>query len=369
MLTVLAFLAVFGVLILVHELGHFLMARLFKVKVLEFGFGYPPRLWGFRRGETLYSLNLLPLGGFVKLEGEEDPSKPGSLASKPISARALIIGAGAMMNAILPVLLFAVLFMVPRTTTVGDVQVMEVVPGSPAAQAGIMSGDIITHVGGRRVENTMELSRQIHLRLGSETTITLQRPTMRQPSLLFGAERRATLGQDYTTHQVRVMPRWNPPEGQGPTGIRITTVNLKEVKRSEPFWEAVPKGAVWTWETLIGFKNEITRLIVARSSPEFTGPIGIAQVTGEVAEEGILPLISLTALLSLNLAILNILPLPALDGGRLFFLAIEAVRRKRIPPEREALIHLVGFVLLITLVVAISYFDILRIVRGESLIR
>ena len=371
MVTILAFIAVFTLLIYVHEMGHFLAARFFKIKVLEFGFGYPPRLWGFRRGDTLYSLNLLPLGGFVKLEGEEDPGKSGGLTSKPIPVRAIVLGAGAFMNAVLPVLLFAIVFMIPQKTLAGEVRVTEISPDSPAALAGIRPGDIITHVGGRKVGNTSEAIAQIHLRLGSETTVLLKRPrpTLQQQDLLSGSEGGAFVAQEFTNLRVQVRPRFNPPGGNDFIGIIITNDNLREVKRSYPFWKAVPKGFTQTWDTLLHFKNEIYRLIASRNAPEVTGPVGIAQLTGEVAESGILPLISLAALLSLNLAILNILPIPALDGGRLFFLLIEAIRRKRIPPKREALIHLAGMVLLITLVIGISYADILRIVRGESLIR
>ncbi|MEE9324262.1 MAG: site-2 protease family protein, partial [Dehalococcoidia bacterium] len=155
-------------------------------------------------------------------------------------------------------------------------------------------------------------------------------------------------------------------------GIRFSSELLGAhiERRSEPIWKAIPLGIKRSWETLVLFKKEVFSWISGDSNPEFSGPIGIAQITGEVASAGIVPLIAFTALLSLNLAILNILPIPALDGGRLLFIAIEVIRGgKRIKPEREALVHMVGFMMLILLIIIISYNDILRIIQGDSLLR
>ena len=349
MFTIIAFLAVFGLLVVIHELGHFITAKLSGVKVLEFGIGFPPRLVHFRRGETTYTLNAIPLGGFVKMTGEEDPTHPRSLAGKPIPIRALVISAGALMNAILPVILFAIVFMVPKDAVVGDVTVTSVAEDSPAAVAGLQPGDVIKRVSGRRVENFGELQFRLRLRTGSDATIITERDGQ-------------LLSQD-------VVPRWRPPEGQGATGIAVELANPREVTRSKPLFSAVWSGTRRSVDTLVLVKNEITAWFIGGSSPQLAGPVGIAQLTGEVADLGILALLEFAALLSINLAILNILPLPALDGGRLLFLAIEVVRRgKRIPPQKEALVHLAGFLVLISAVVIISYFDILRITRGESLL-
>ena len=351
LLTVVSFIGVLAVLVVVHELGHFLTAKAFGVKVLEFGIGYPPRLFGIRRGETLYSLNLLPLGGFVKMEGEVAPDSPRSLASKGTGTRFVVMAAGAFMNALLPILIFSVLFMVPQRTLAGDVQVQAVAPDSPAQRAGFQVGDRILRVDGRAIENNLDLSYLIMLNLGAQTTFQVQRSD--------------------GTHTLYAVPRWKPPEGQGATGITVETLNLHEVSHRYPPWVAVPKAFQKLGDVLVLAKNEITRWITGASRVQMAGPLGIAQMTGEVARAGgIVPLLEFIALLSINLAIFNILPIPMLDGGRITFVVIEWVRRgKRIPPEREGLVHMIGFALLIALAVVITYFDLLRIVRGESFLR
>ena len=371
MITVLSFLGVLAVIILVHELGHFLTAKAYKIKVLEFGFGFPPRLLSFRRGETLYSLNLLPLGGFVKLQGEEDPTDPRSLARKGVLTRVVVLSAGAAMNVLLPLVIFAALFMVPQDTVEGRVQIQGVAPNSPADQAGLRSGDIVLKVDGHETANTADLAYRIQLKLGSNTRWEILREKPRISVPLGGGGDPGLAPSlppaESSLLAVDLTPRWKPPEGEGAAGVIIATVSPQVVSRSSPFWEAIPNGFQRMGEMLVLFRNEILSWIIGAKSPELAGPVGIAQISGEVARAGWIPLLELTALLSLNLAIINILPIPALDGGRLLFVLIEWVRRgKRISPQREALVHLMGFAVLISAIVVISYFDILRILRGES---
>ncbi len=350
LISIVAFLVMIAVLILVHELGHFVSARATGVRVDEFGLGFPPRLLSIKRGETLYSLNAIPLGGFVKMAGEEDPKVPGSLASKSIGTRLLVLSAGSLMNFLLPLLLLSIAFMVPHPLVTGQVMVEEVAPDSPAARAGIKPGDTLLSVNGKPMNNNTELYRYIQLNLGKEVTILVQH-------------------SDSTIESVQVIPRWKPPEGQGATGIVITTSNPTTTSQHYPFWKAIPMGIGDCIEIFVLFKNGVIAMIIGAIPVAVTGPVGIAQMTGEIAKAGISPLLEFTAFISINLAIINIFPLPALDGGRIAFVLLEWVRRgKRIKPKTEGLVHAIGFAMIIAFILAVTYQDIIRIVSGESLI-
>jgi regulator of sigma E protease len=342
--TIVIFLAILGFLVFVHELGHFVTAKLSKVQVDEFAFGFPPRLLSVRRGDTRYSINSVPLGGYVKMAGEEDPSQHHSLASKRAGTRLLILSSGSLMNALLPIFLFSLAFMIPAKVDVGDVTVAEVAQGSPAAQAGLRQGDIICSLDGHKISNSGDLSYQVQLHLGSEVTMVVER--------------------EGVSHTLSLVPRWNPPSGQGPIGITTELNNISQSSESYPMWRAVPKSAGTYGETMVLLKNEVESWFKGRH-PEVSGPVGIADLTGQVAKGGPSPLFYFTAILSINLAIVNLLPIPALDGGRIFFVLLEIARRgKRISPKREGLAHLIGFAILITFIVMVSYFDLARIVKG-----
>jgi len=350
LISIVSFLIIIAVLILAHELGHFVTAKASGVKVEEFGLGFPPRLLSVRRGETRYSLNAIPLGGFTKMAGEEDPKVPRSLASKGIGTRLLVLSAGSLMNLLLPLLLFSIAFMIPHNLVMGQVMIEEVAPDSPAARAGIEPGDTFLSVNEKPVNNLGDLHRYIQLNLGKEITILVKH-------------------SDSTTEDVQVIPRWKPSEGQGAMGVVATTANQTIVRQSEPFWRAIPSGASACIETFVLFKNGIISMIIGSTPATIAGPVGIAQITGEVAKAGISPLLEFAAFLSINLAIINLFPLPALDGGRIVFVLLEGVRRgKRISPKREGLIHTIGFALLMAAFLAITYQDIIRIISGESLI-
>ena len=347
LITIVQFLGVLAVVVLVHEWGHFATAKAMGIQVNEFALGFPPRLFSFRKGETVYSLNLLPLGGFVKLEGENDPSKPRSLASKGVGTRFLVLVAGPFMNAVLAIVLLTGLFMF----TLDELQVGVVSEDSPAEKAGVLSGDVILRVDGDKVKDFDTLASLINAAKGREIEWLIRRDGVETP--------------------VRLVPHLDPPEGQGATGITVRIGANHKASPVRPPWEALVLGLKRTGLVLEAMKDEFGGWVSQGKTPDVAGPIGIAQVTGEVAREGgLVSLIPLAALFSISLAIFNILPIPALDGGRIAFVVLEWLRRgKRIPPEKEGLVHLVGFMVLIALIVTISYNDVVRIVDGNSLLR
>jgi regulator of sigma E protease len=350
LLSVVSFVAILVVLVFAHEFGHFITAKLARVKVDEFGIGFPPRIISFKRGETTYSLNAIPLGGFTKMVGEEDPKLPGSLAGKSIPVRILVLSAGSLMNILLPILLFTISFMIPHDMLMEKVQVQEVAQGSPAQTAGIQPGDKILAINGHEVMNRGDVSYYIQLYLGTRINILTQ-------------------SDELAPSEVTLTPRWNPPKGQGATGITITGIDGTTVREFEPIWKAIPSSVVHCWDILVLFRNEVIHWFISGTAPQVAGPIGIAEITGQVAKAGISPLLEFAALISINLAIINIFPFPGLDGGRLIFVFLEWIRRgKRISPKREGLVHLIGFAILMLLIIVVSYYDIAHIVQGESII-
>jgi len=288
----------------------------------------------------------------VRLLAEEDPSDPAGLAAKPRWVRLIVLFAGSGMNFLLPIFLFALAFMIPREVNVGPTQITGVAPDSPAAEAGLQPGDVIFAIDGESVRNVREVSLAIRLNLGDTVDFTVKH-------------------SDGVVETLPVHARWTPPSGQGPTGIKIGHLYPFTEKESFPPWEALPKGWTATIDSLILARNEVIAMFKGGSGPEVTGPVGIAQATGEVVEQsGWETLLEFAALLSINLAIINALPLPMLDGGRIAFVLLEIVRRgRRIAPEKEALVHLVGLALIITSAIVITYFDVIRLIRGDSLFR
>jgi regulator of sigma E protease len=364
---ILPFVGMLMALIVIHELGHYVTAKIFGVKVLEAGVGYPPRAWGFTWRGTIYSVNWLPLGGFVRLLGEEDPEDPQSLAAQAAWKRLIILASGAVLNLALPVLLFAILFMLPRQVPAGPVVIDLVEQNSPAEEAGLLAGDEIITINNHEIKNTLDASRVIRLNLGHTLDFEVQRE-------FFGG------GSGVVDAPVKA--RWSPPDGQGPTGIRIHNLVAGSavcqgdgrpdqcyVTEQYGFFEAFPKGWTATWDTLVLARNQAIMMVKGGGGPDLAGPVGIAQATGEVVEEsGWKPLLELAALLSINLGIINLLPLPMLDGGRIAFVLLEVARRgKRIAPEKEAIVHLIGLALIITFAVVVTYFDVARIIAGGSL--
>ena len=299
--------------------------------------------------DMIYSVNWLPLGGFVRLSGENNPLAPQSLARRGVGQRAIVLAAGSAMNALFPILAFAIMAMIPHTELIGgSAEITAVAPDSPAAAAGLMPGDKVVAVGEKPLETPQALSQEVRLSAGTEMTWIVER--------------------DGQTRFANVTPRVNPPAGQGAVGINYQIVDQQTERRSEPPWVALRLGVTDTWNMLRLIGREVRSWFGGGRSPEFSGPIGIAQITGEVTRQGGLEgWIIVAILLSINLAVLNILPIPMLDGGRLLFVAIEWVRGgKRVPSDKEGLVHLIGFVALIALIIAVSANDIIRLVRGIS---
>jgi regulator of sigma E protease len=349
-LTIVAGVIVLSVLIIVHELGHFFAAKATGVPVEEFGIGFPPRLYGKKFGETTYSINWIPFGGFNKITGEVDPDVPKGLASRGYGVRLLVLAGGIIMNLLLPFVLLSVAYMVPHNIIDGTVVVEEVSPGSPAEAAGIKAGDIVVSVNNRPVKGLGDLARNIQLHLGNEINI-------------------AVVHTNGIAETVSLVPRWRPPEGQGAIGTLSRTEDAAIVSESLPFWRAIPTGARECIETLVLYKNGIIGMIVGTVPFVPAGPVGIVQVTGEVAHSGVSPLLELAAFISIAIAITQIIPFPALDGGRIIFVLLEWVRRgKRVSTRVEGIVHSIGFIILLALLVLITYQDIFRWASGGSLI-
>jgi regulator of sigma E protease len=431
---------VLAFLILIHEFGHFFSARMCGVKVEEFGIGIPPRLKGWMWKNVLWSVNLIPFGGFVRVKGEDGANTDSdSMNAKPPHQRAFFLAAGAGMNLLLAVVLMTIVVGFEGVNH-QRAYVTDVIGGSPAAKAGWKQYDRIVEINGNTVESAADVSNATSDHAGEEMTV--------------GIERR---GQLVTT---KITPRKNPPEGQGRVGIgldaryvgdifveriepgsavegaglqpgdRIVTINnraatdflivnfeltrfqgfdvpieyerngvlnslelpvpsatetrdiflstgfaeMRQIPTPEsvPFLQIIPRGFEEAYHTTVQMVKGIRELFSSRENlANIAGPIGMGQLTSELVEESPFPLwvtlSQLAILLSLNLALLNLLPLPALDGGRLMFVLLEVVRGgRKIAPEREGLVHFTGLVILIGFMFVVGFFDVNRLIEGRS---
>ncbi len=373
-ITIISFLIILGVLVFVHELGHFLAARRFGATAEEFGLGFPPRLFAFYKSsdgswkrkwgkapvtdaiDTVYSLNIVPLGGFVKIKGEDgqDRIDARSFASKAAWKRAIILSAGVIMNVILAAVIFSFILGSGVDQSIDElplegaivkdrrVEIISVSEASPAAQAGLQAGDRIIAVDNQPAENVTFLQNFVADKTGQKITYTIKRAN-------------TELTKDIT-------PVTLEATGKGGIGIVISEMAFVRFPWYLALFEGIKTTGFFIWAIIVGLYELLARLFTGGGvGADVAGPVGIAVLTGQVAKMGIMYLFQFAALLSLNLAVINILPFPALDGGRLLFLIIEKIKGRPIKQKTEALIHNLGFLFLIALVILVTFKDIAKL--------
>ncbi len=362
--TILLFLLILSVLVLGHEWGHYFAAKRMGMKVDEFGLGFPPRIWAWKRKDGMeVSLNMIPLGGFVKIKGEsgdDDVAATDSFASKSIPRRFVVLVAGVVMNLVMAWLIFTVGFWVgipavtdtapsdssiaggEFTVTNEGVTIFDVMKDSPGAQAGMEVGDMVTSID--NVVYTDSEAARLALAPGTTHHVVLARGSKE-------------VDVDVTASLIESL-------GHEAIGIEL----LKTGTVHFPWYQAPWRGMKQTVESTGAILAALGGLVVNIFSHKsvgaaVSGPVGIAIVTGQVAKMGFAHVLQFAAMLSLNLAVLNVLPIPALDGGRVGFLFIEAIRRKKASVKFESTVHGIGFALLMLLVVFVTFKDILGLVR------
>lgn len=354
---ILTFIIVLVALIVVHEFGHFIVAKWSKMRVDEFGLGYPPKLWGKKIGETEYTLNALPFGGFVKIYGEDsDESTEDSaraFTNRPRILQALTLIAGVAMNVLVAWLLLLIVLTsgAPRALTPEQVPnavnpeltVTYVVPGTPADDAGLKAGDVLLEgsYGDTSFNNSNVDEFVTFVGGATDTEVSL------------------VVGRGNEQKELAITPEEGIVEGQGAIGVGLAVVGSIELPLHETLVESVVVTGILLKDIAIGITTFLFQAVTFSADfSQVAGPIGIAGVVADAGENGIIPLLSLTALISLNLAVINLLPVPALDGGRLLFVAIEAIIRKPIPASVAQTANTIGFLLLILLMIVVSISDI-----------
>lgn len=376
-LTIITFIIILAVLVFVHEFGHFIVAKKSGMQVDEFGFGFPPRMVGIQKAagtwkwvwghkppsssdETVYSINWVPLGGFVKIRGEnnEFETDPRSFVNRPFWARFATLVAGVFMNLVLAWVVISIGLTVglpvgiysasdlPAHAILRDqhIAIEQVTDGSPAQKAGLMSADTILDIDGQHFENIEQATNYIRSHAGKVFNFDIARGNQNM--------------------SISVSSNSQPPQGEGPTGIALTEAGFMTFPWYLVPWEGLKTLGIQVVNIVYGFGQLITGHVGLN---DLGGPVKIAQLTGQVRRMGFLYLLSFTAFLSINLAIINILPFPALDGGRVLFLVIEKIRGQRNNQKIEQWVNAAGFVLLLLLVAVISAHDLLSLGAGHAL--
>ncbi len=347
-----AILSIFA-LIFFHELGHFIFAKRYGVRVEEFGIGLPPRIFGKKVGETIYSLNWIPLGGFVKLYGEDRKiNDPKSFSSKTIYQRAVILFAGIAAFFAIAFIIFSVLSAVGYRASITeeeverrgiynevDIIISNVVSGSPAGEAGVMPGDILFEVEEKEIKKLKDAQEVIEDNEGEETKVGI----LRGGEPLFFS----------------MIPREDPPEGEGAIGIEMDLV----IEKKHPLYIAPIQGAVltgnMTFLTVRGFGMLISSIFTEKSTLDMIGgPVAIVDIGAGTVTAGVSSFLQFLGMITIALAIFNLLPIPALDGGRLFLLGIEKIKGAPVPEKVEVGLTTVSFILLLTLMAIVTYNDI-----------
>lgn len=348
----LIFLVVISILILAHEFGHFIVAKKIGVRIEEFALGFPPKIWRRKIGDTFYTVNALPIGGYVRLYGEDEPVSLHphlSYYHKGKFARGLVTIAGVLMNFLVGIFAFSLFFGIegiPQKAK--EVKVVAVAEGTPAQQAGLKEGDVIESVNGEKkdVEGFIEFVKE---HKGEKLKLIIRRE-----------------GKNI---ELFITPRQDYPESQGPLGVLLQTMEA----RKPPVWQLIPlsiwygtkEAVLWTYRIFISVKDVFLQVTQGIVPKEVAGPVGIFQIMGLAAEAGFTQLVFFVGILSVNLAVLNIMPFPALDGGRLLFIATEALLGKSILHRVEKYIHMVGLIILLGLILLLTLYDITRFINGK----
>lgn len=364
-LAIIIFILILGFLIFIHEFGHFISAKKMGVRVEEFGIGFPPAIWKKKRGETVYSINIIPLGGFVKLygeEGEEHLKDPRSFVSKSPFKKAIMILSGTMMNFLLALIIFYFLLIAggfksqlplifdykfPFGTQQNFSVILAVAKDSPAQKAGLEAEDIILKGNGEEFKNSSQFIEFINQNKGKEVILTLREARTEK------------------IEEIKVVPRVEPPKNEGALGVALGDV--AEIRYEKP-WEKITSGFLHSFNlshlTFVGLgyyiKTSFVQKDVEPLATSVVGPVGILAITKITLQQGFNQVILFLALISLALVLINVLPIPPLDGGILVFVILEAITGKKIPSKIEKRIQQTGFILFIILFVLISFKDLIQ---------
>lgn len=353
-MSIFVFIVILALLVFVHELGHFATAKRFRMKVEEFGFGFPPRAKKlFEKNGTLYTLNWLPLGGFVKIKGESGDyrNEQDSFASKKIWQRLIVLVAGVTMNIVLAWVLFTIGYTVGLPQVVDNanakyvrdqkIQIISVEPNSPAQEVNLNVGDIILTIDEKKFDDISLIQNYINEKAEQTVFLNIKR------------------GNDIIEQEI--IPQKINDSDRAIMGVALIKTGIISYPWYQSLWEGFKTTIFTTWQIILAFGNMLKNLFISGSlGADIAGPVGIAVLTGQIVNLGFIYILQFAALLSINLAIINILPIPALDGGRVLFLALEKILRRPINQKIEAIIHNIGFMLLMLLVLIVTFRDIGR---------